>query len=470
MTLSFRTRLTLQWSLAFGLLLAVTNIGTYAAIRAFLLSDLDADLRTIAATELASASDNDAGAHLHEFTPDPRDPDYSQKFVQLIDREGHLIMQSPRLRAARPLLAQPAISAAFDGRAPLLWVTADDRPGRMLALRTQGPEPYLVAVGLFTDRIDATLAWLRRLLIAVWIGGMLVTGAIGLVLASRALRPIRRITTQAAAIARGESAVRLDVPAADDEIGRMTRLLNDMLERLFLAIDANRRFAGDASHELRTPLTALIGEVDVALKRPRSADEYHNTLSLTRERLAHLARLVEDLMLLVRAQERKCAAPTEVPLRALLQRVAERQADAVATGEGTLQLDVPADLVVYADERLVEHAFENVVVNALQYGGRPAEVVISGRVDPSRDPGRPDVVAIDVRDNGPGIPAEMRDRVFERFYRTDASRSRRTGGTGLGLSIARDIVQLFNGTIRVVDGNEPGATVEIRLPGGSQVA
>jgi two-component system OmpR family sensor kinase len=469
MTLSFRTRLTLQWSLAFGLLLAVANVATYAAIRAFLLSDLDADLRTVAATELASAADSDAGAHLHEFTPDPADPDYNQKFVQLIDRNGQIIMQSPRLRASRPLLPPAVIVAAFGGQASVLRVTANDRPGRMIALRTLGDKPYLVAVGLFTDRVDATLAWLRRLLIAVWVGSMLLTGAIGFVLASHALRPIRRITARAAAIAHGDAVTRLDVAGADDEIGRMTRLLNEMLERLFQAIEANRRFASDASHELRTPLTALIGEVEVTLKRPRTVDEYRQTLAYCQERLHHLSRLVEDLMLLVRAQEQKASVRSEVAIAALLERIVARRRDAIAAADAAVSIEVAPELAAYADERLLEHVFDNVIANALQYGGRPATVEIGGSLE-QRSGGAPSEAVITVRDNGPGIPKEERERVFERFYRVDASRSRRTGGTGLGLSIAREIVQLFTGTIRIVDGTGTGTTVEIRLPGGRLVS
>lgn len=466
MTLSFRARLTLQWLLAFGLLLAAVNIATFAAIRAFLLSDLDADLRTLAATELASSTDTDTAAHLHEFTPDPRDPDYNQKFVQLIDRNGQLMMQSPRLHATAPLLPPAVIAAAFDGRAPVLWVTANDRAGRMIALRTPGDNPYLVAVGLFTDRVEATLAWIGRLLIAVWLGGMLLTGAIGFVLASRALRPIRRITARAAAIAHGASATRLDAPAADDEIGEMTRLLNQMLERLFQAIEANRRFASDASHELRTPLTALIGEVEVTLKRPRTIEEYRRTLMFAQERLQHLSRLVDDLMLLVRAQEQKAGVRAEVPVRALLERIVSRYHDVIVSGDVVVTLDAAPDVVAYADERLLEHAFENIVANAVQYGGRPARIAIAAAIDPHSRDRAPDDVVVTIRDNGPGIPKEMRERVFERFYRLDSSRSRRTGGTGLGLSIAREVVQLFDGTLTVVESSDPGAVLEVRLPGG----
>src|SRR5690606_34931594 len=117
----------------------------------------------------------------------------------------------------------------------------------------------------FTDRREATLREVRALLIGVGFGSLVLTAMLGMTLASRALAPVGRITTQAAAIAKGEFAARLDEPAADDEIGRMTRLLNEMLDRLRAALDANRNFAADASHELRGPLTAMLGEIDVTM-------------------------------------------------------------------------------------------------------------------------------------------------------------------------------------------------------------
>lgn len=465
MTLSFRARLALQWNLAFGVLLAIASVAIYVGIRSFLLADLDGDLRTLAATELASASDSAAGAHLHEFTPDPADPDYNLKFVQLIDGQGRLLMQSPGLHAAAPLLTRPQIVNAFAGDAPVLAVQANSRPGRLIALRSKGPDPYVIAVGLYTDRVDATLASVRSLLLAVWVVALLITGAIGHTLASRALKPIRRITTRAAEITQGRFATRLDPPAVDDEIGRMTRLLNEMLDRLFQAIEANRRFAADASHELRSPLTAILGEVDVALKRRRTPDEYRETLTMVRERLQRIAALTDDLMMLVRAQEGKVGALVEVPLRAMLERIADRARELAAPRRIAIDVVVPADLVVYGEERLLERVFENLVRNAVHHNVDHGSVRIAAVRHPRSGEWVADEIEVTVSDTGPGIPEPERERIFERFYRIDPSRSRRTGGAGLGLAIAREIVTLYGGAVRVVD-SPGGATFEVRLPGG----
>ncbi|NOT24747.1 MAG: HAMP domain-containing protein [Acidobacteria bacterium] len=468
MRLSFRTRLTIRWLVAFGFVLALAHLAVYAGTRAFLRRDLDAQLRTLAGTELASAVDEpDQGVHLHEF-PIAADTgrQYADKFVQLIDARGHILIQSPRLGTTSVLIPRETLERALAGLGPLVDVNVNGRPGRMVGLVTQGPERYVIAVGLFTDKLEASLDQLSRLLIGVWLGGLALTAVVGFSLASRALLPIRRITEQAASIATGQFATRLDPQPIDDEIGQMTRLLNQMLDRLHGAIEANRRFASDASHELRGPLTAMLGEIDVTLKRERSADGYREALGLLRERLRVMSRLTEDLMLLVRAQEQQSPPIAEVRLADLMTRVVGRTADAAAAHRVTLSVDVPADLVVYGDANLLARVFDNLVLNGIQYNHESGTVAITARVHSDTREWVADEVRIDVRNSGARIPEDERERVFERFYRLDPSRSRRTGGAGLGLAISREIVHLFKGTIRVGDSADAGTTIEVSLPGG----
>ena len=469
MRLSFRTRLTLRWVLAFGVVLALAHAAVYAAVTAFLVRDLDAQLRTLAATELASAADEPGqGLHLHEFPIESGGTQlYADKFVQLIGADGAVLMQSPALAGMPSLVDRGVRMSALDHGAPVFDVSVKGRRGRMIALTTDGTPRYLVAVGVFTDKLIATLAQLRLLLVGVWFGALVVTAVIGFSLASSALVPIRRITEKAAAIAHGEFETRLDEPAVLDEIGRMTRLLNDMLDRLRGAIDANRRFAADASHELRSPLTAMLGEIDVALKRDRTPAEYRESFEVLRERLRRMQSLTEDLMMLVRAQERQAATVAEVRVGALLQRVLDATADLAKAAGVAVTIDAAPELVIYGDPALFERAFENLVRNGIQYNREGGSVHLRARITPGAGPWTPDQVTIAVQDSGTGIPIDARERVFERFYRLDPSRSRRTGGAGLGLAITREIVQLFKGVIRVAASNAEGTEIEVQLPGGA---
>lgn len=468
MALSFRTRLTLHWTGAFGVLLAGALAAVYAGSRTYAYRDLDAQVRTVAATELASATDG-AGLHLHEFPLTALNtPDFAGKFAQIYAEDGSVFAESPEVDGTGFRLPAETIARALAGDAPLVSVTAAGRPGRMVALRTEADgRPWVVAVGLHADRLEASLARLAWLLAGVWVAGVALTAAIGFGLASRALAPIRHVTARAAEIARGDFKARLDPPGTDDEIGRMTRLLNEMLERLHGALEANRRFAADASHELRSPLTAMAGEIDVTLKRDRDAEEYRETLRLLRDRIGELTMLAENLMLLARAEERSPHdLVEEVPLTPLVEDAARRAAPAASARGITIATDGLPDLVVYGERRLLARVVDNLLANAVQYNRDGGRVEIRGRVeDEPSDGWQASYAVFTVHDTGPGIPRAEWTRVFHRFFRLEPSRSRRTGGAGLGLAICQAIVELFRGAIRVADSGPAGTVIEVRLPG-----
>lgn len=465
--LSFRARLTLQWTLAFGLLLAMTGLAIDAGARVFLRADLDRKVRTLARTEAASATDGEHGVHLHD---PPRgtltDAELAPKFAQIFDESGRLVLQSPELGASGGLVPATAITAALAGGLPLVTVYDGSRPVRVAVVRAAALDrAYAVAVGLYTEENDRILRALERLLIGAWLAGILVTGALGYVLASRALRPIAAITTRAARIARGDFSVRLDPPESDDEVGRMTRSLNDVLERLYASLAANRRFAADASHELRGPVTAMAGEIDVTLKHPRDGEAYREALVLVRERIGQMVSIIEDLTVLVRAHEGEHELVIqEVPLAPLLATSASRL-HALATARH-VSLDVTGvpPFTAYAEPRLLARVFDNVLTNAVQYNRAGGRVTATARFD-ERSGDQPSMIVLTVRDTGGGIPPAEQERIFERFYRVDQSRARHTGGTGLGLAISRDVLAALHGSIRVASSGPDGTSIELTVPG-----
>jgi two-component system OmpR family sensor kinase len=464
--LPFRAELTLWWAAAFGLLLAAANASIYGAFDAYLRSDLDRKVRTVAATELASSTDG-PGIHLHPIATDALGAgEFADTFVQILGVDGTVRLASPAIRDSPPLVTREVMLAALDGRAPMVSVEIGGRPGRAAVLQAQvRGEQYAVLVGLFRDDIDAHLGRLAWLLFIVWAIGLVTTAALGYGLASRALGPVLNISRRAARIAEGDFAARLDPPRRMDEIGEMTQSLNQVLERLHGALEGHRRFASDASHELRAPITAMAGEIDVALLRPRTAEDYRRTLATVRERLSSLTDLSEDLMLLVHMQEGASGLDLrEVPVLAQLERSAARVAGAAAGRDiGIAALDLP-DLIAYADPRLLARVFDNVLSNAVFHNRDGGRVEVSGRVE-SGGAHTVDTIAIAVRDTGPGIPADQFERVFARFYRLDRSRASGTGGTGLGLAICREVLTVLGGSIRIAASSCDGTTVEIRLPG-----
>jgi signal transduction histidine kinase len=464
--LPFRGQLTFWWSLAFGLLLAVANVAIYAAFDIYLQRDLDRKVRTVAATELASSTDG-PGIHLHPLAKDAlAEGEFADTFVQILSEDGTVRLASASIRDLPPLVGHDLVRAALEGRAPLVSLVVKGRAGRAAVLRADvRGERYALMVGLFQDDIDAHLSRLAWLLGIVWVAGLATTAGLGYWLASRALAPVVGISRRAARIAQGDFAARLDPPVRLDEVGEMTQSFNQVLERLHGALEAHRRFASDASHELRAPITAMTGEIDVTLMRPRTAQEYRETLLLVGERLSTLSHLCEDLMLLVHAQEGASGLDLrQVPVLPQLQQSAARLAGAATSREITMATRDLPDLVAYADQRLLARVLDNVLANAVSYNRDGGQVVISGAPDTDRS-SPVDTVVITVSDTGPGIPADEFERIFARFYRLDHSRSPGTGGNGLGLAICREVLTVLGGSIRIASSSPDGTTFEIALPG-----
>jgi signal transduction histidine kinase len=468
--LSFRARLTLRWTFTFALLLACAEFAVYAGVRGYVYAALDRHARALAATEAVSTTDGPDGAvHVHEYQPrNPRIGAIAEKLVQVFDEKGRLLKQSALLGDSPALIGQDQMASALRGEGPIVSVTAGGRPARLVLLRaSRGGQGYVVAAGLFADEIEAGLARLMRLLALVWIGAIVATGALGDALASSALERVAQITDRAASIAHGDFSARLDAPPVQDEIGRMTRSLNAVLERLHAAIQANRRFAADASHELRGPLTAMAGEIDVALKQQRTTAEYRETLTVVREGLDTLKGVTEDLMLLVRTQESRAdLLLREVPLAPLVRASAGRLAAIASARDVTVSVEIAPSLAAFGEERLLGRVFDNVLANAVRYnrpGGRVS--VTAAFADVDGDAWTPGMLTVRVADTGVGIPEAERHRVFERFYRLDSSRARHTGGAGLGLAICREVVAVLGGDIRIADSSDAGTIVEVRVPG-----
>lgn len=470
---SFRARLTLRWTLAVGVLLGVANLAVYGGTSFYLRRWLDAHVSTVAATEAASSTDGPTDVHLHESPYAQLEAgSFTEKLVQIFDRQGALVLQSTSLERGPRLVSPAELERAFEGHPPMFDAWVDGRRVRGSVLTAaRGPRAYAVAVGLYADDVDRGLEALAWMLGSVWLGCLAATAAIGYALASRALAPVAQITERAAWIAQGNFDARLDPPEVHDEVGRMTLLLNSMLDRLQRAVDTHRRFAADASHELRSPLTAMSGEIDVALRHPRTADEYRATLQHVRGQVAGLTGLAGDLMLLARMQEGAGDIPLrDVALAPLVDEAFARVGPTAAARGLTLSHDGLGGARAYADPALLARVVDNVVANAVHYNRDGGAVRVTARVStPDTGDWAPTLVTLAVSDTGPGIPAADHERVFERFFRLDESRRRHTGGSGLGLAICREVLRAMGGTIRVGQSSPAGTTIEITIPGDREI-
>jgi two-component system OmpR family sensor kinase len=438
-----RVRLTLAFAVAMALVLAAIGAFVYDRVGAELLSSVDQTLR-LQAAEAASRTHEQRGLV-------DRDIAAGTTLAEVLDGNGRVVRSSPTLP---PLISAADVSRVEAGAAVRRSLELSRPKGtwRLLAIRAQdGPGVVVVARSL--EPREETLGHL--------LDGLVLGGGIGLVLASllgyslaaAALRPVEAMRRRAAAITASADAG-LPVPRSRDEISRLATTLNDMLSRLHEAFEHERRFLADASHELRTPLALLRAELELALRRPRSAGELTDALRSAAEETERLSRLAEDLLLLARADQ-----GGGLPVRSkqtsaaeLLAGAAERFRPRVHARGRDLQVDDTA-AQVQADPLRVDQALDNLVANALEHGeGAITLFAIE----------RDDTVELHVADEGQGFSADFAPRAFDRFSRGDKARSR--GGAGLGLSIVELIARAHGGAAEARNRAEGGVDAWVALP------
>lgn len=326
-----------------------------------------------------------------------------------------------------------------------------------------GGANYRVTVALPTRASHDALRHFGWILTGLVPAVLFVAGLGGYWIAGRALAPVDRMTRIVQETTLRNLDRRLDVPPAQDELRRLAVTFNDMLGRMQTGVADLTRLTAEASHELRTPVSLVRTTAEVALSRPRSADEYREALSDVLTHAERMSSLVGDLLTLARADAGvETGEIARVDLAALARDVAHQfQA---ATVQKSLAFDVAAGgaVTVLGDAASLRRLLVIVVENALSYtppGGR-IELRVESATEASGS-----VATVDVVDTGIGIDPDDRARVFDRFYRGAAARQQAADGSGLGLSIARTIVDRGRGTIAITDGpSGRGCHVHIRLP------
>jgi len=280
----------------------------------------------------------------------------------------------------------------------------------------------------------------------------------GTFLADRALAPVKLITQKAQQISAQSISERLPVIHPKDEIGQLTKVINDMLDRLEESFNRLKRFTSDASHEFRTPLTSIRSIGEVALKRDSDVAHYQEAIGSMLEETERLTRLVDNLLILTRGDAGKVKLDFEKEdMVSLIDNVVKELS--VLAEEKNIDLTFIHNDNVSATihNATFQQAVTNVIHNAIKYTPN------NGRIDVHLSQMETNKVVIDISDTGPGIPPELRDKVFDRFYRIDDARSSTNGGAGLGLSIAKWAVEINGGTIIFVDKEEPGTKCRISI-------
>ncbi|MGW0044952.1 sensor histidine kinase [Rhodococcus sp. NPDC003348] len=443
---------------ALGLL--ASGVAVTSAMKNSLISRIDTSLR--------DASHTWAKPRLHPLPPPDSEPGPSRPPSQFYVRS-----ETPdgATREINDLPVDPDLTG-YTGSGPATVGSIGDPDKHWRVLTSTTPDGA-VTVAVRLGDVDATVERLIGLQIGIGVVVLVALGVIGYFVVRRSLRPLVEVEETAAAIAEGRLHQRIPIREDRTEVGRLTVALNGMLEQIqtaFAATEASeesarrseekmRRFVADASHELRTPLTTIRGFAE--LYRQGAIPDAGQAMSRIESEASRMGLLVEDLLMLARLDAQR---PLEqVPVDLLTVAADGVHAARAIAPERSIALEVvdgPGRPEVLGDDARIRQVLTNLVGNAL--GHTPADAAITVRVGTVGEH-----ALLEVADTGPGLDAEARDRVFERFYRADSSRTRQSGGSGLGLSIVAALVAAHGGTVTVESPDSGGAVFRVLLPRAS---
>ena len=471
-SLSLRTQLVLVTSVLIALAIAVTSLVAISALRAQMVHQLDEEMKASSSSLVSSIGTSQTR----------QDGAVGSYRVYILDQRGNVLYS---VAGADQQAENEPVLTGWDSEKVKKYhetgTTVNSRTGSndwrimpiSLESSTNGQASSMV-IALPLKQTNQVVALVGVLTFAFGLATLAAAIAMTWVIVTRTFEPLARVEQTAAKIAAGDLSQRIEDYNPSNEIGNLAISLNTMLAQIESSFNAQakseakmRRFVGDASHELRTPLVSIRGYSELYRQGALPNDEAVATaMGRIESESKRMGQLVEDLLTLARIDERRESklAPFD-----LFHLAVDASNDAYATSPdrevslvGLTDDVAPTSAPVIGDESRMRQVVANLLTNAMRYtpAGTPLEIAVGVREDV---PGYP-LSVIEVRDHGPGIHGEDRERVFERFYRTDTSRSRETGGTGLGLSIVAAILEQHDGSVHIEETSGGGATFVISLP------
>ncbi|MEA2296051.1 MAG: hypothetical protein QOE86_3690 [Solirubrobacteraceae bacterium] len=428
------------------------------AVGVFVLVRLHADLISATDRALRPALGQIAFGYRNEGFPEFHDQSATvlaeaRAASQVLTADGAVLRTYGDPISARAMVDRAGLDRTLAGETVVFTARLAGRGPRFRIAATsvvrKGVRRAVVAAASLAP-VDRSVHRVLVLLLLALPAALVATAAGGWWLARRAMLPIDRMIGTAASIGPADLRARVAIPATRDEVAHLGRTLNNMLDRIEHGVEEQKRLVADTSHELRTPLAAMRTELDVSLRADDMSPAAREVLESAREEVDRMSATVDDLLTLARADEHGLRQGREqLDLAKLGQRAARRLAG-LAAGRDVELVTEGAPARVPGDPDQLGQALGNLVDNAIKFsppGGRVTvrTFAVNGEV------------GLTVEDEGPGIPEELRERVFDRFFRVDSSRTRATGGSGLGLAITREVVEAHGGRLSVA-GREPRGT------------
>ncbi|OUJ71115.1 sensor histidine kinase [Hymenobacter crusticola] len=460
MFLAFKDRIALQYMLVTAALIAVVYLVVFVVVQQRVYSGLDTNLRFEAAKhrkELSIANHSIVFAHKGEWEEEEhREVQIDPVFIQVNDLQGRLMDRSPNLKANQLTFDDPT-----DGRVPLNSTLHGKaiRQVQVSIVERGKPVGYLLAA-ISAEAAQHVLRSLETVLLLSFPLVLVVLFGIARLLAGRSIAPITQITATTNRITRSNLTERIALPPRPDELHTLASAINGLLHRIEQAVEREKQFAADASHELRTPLAVLKGTLEVLIRKPRSAAEYVENISLGIREIDRLTQLVEQLLLLARFENQAKEVALnrqELSVLSSVHDVLYRQRADLGTKHIRVDVQDQDTPLIISDPYLLDLILDNVLANAVKYS--PVGSAISIKLG-----GLGHRVQCTITDQGIGIRSTDLGKIFDPLYRSDALAHKEIDGMGLGLSIVAKACALLNIRVEVRSELGQGTTFVLEFP------
>lgn len=410
-----------------------------------------------------------------KFPPSQKDPvvleDLLSKFLgersirlyaMLIDTQNNKTKIQTRDIRIKFDVTPISVKRAQEGIETFETFQRKDKPSiRQLTLPVVHSDTFTGEIVQVGTSLEATNNWLKSLSVVLGTTfpiSLALSIIVGYWMAFRSLKPVRSISRAASKMQVENLGKKLAVPKAKDELQELTLTFNHMLERLQQSFAQQKRFTGDVSHELRTSLAVLLGEAEFSKRKERTPGEYQQSLETIHSESLHMSKIVEDLLLLSRAENKAIKILHEdVAIDDLLSSVQQGVDKVFADKKVGLVVENHIISTMKANKNYLSIILRNILINAAKHSKEEQKVRVVADQTPS-------AFSFQVIDQGSGIPQESLPHIFDTFYRADTSRNRTAGGVGIGLSLASALAKLHGGTIHVESQEGKGSTFTLEIP------
>ena len=318
-------------------------------------------------------------------------------------------------------------------------------------------ESYVLEVATNDINLNNTLENFLYILVFIIPIILIIATIGGYFIIYKSFYPIEQIVQNLKEINSKNLSKRLERLENNDEIDNLSKEINNLLNRLEISFEKVTQFTSDASHELKTPLTIIRGELEIALRKDRSTNEYKDTLNTSLEEVLLIQQTIEDLLFLAKTKDKLEYIENEIYLDEITLQAGKELEKFAKLKKVDIKYDILEPFQINGHSQLLKIALKNIIKNAIIFSYENSSIYIKNYRSN-------DYYIISVKDNGIGIAKDEQKKIFEKFYRTDKSRSKDSGGTGLGMSISKKIMQIHNSIIILESIENSGTTVFLKFP------